>query len=248
MQKKMFTAELKQMQNGGGFAATPAETGAGISQDQYNDIMEAIQSLRQDITSGVAVQEAAAPAINEDLLEQFRKEFAESLELKRELEELSRVIMETRREISSINSQDEGPKIHAMTDQLDAVVGDTETATNAILAAVETIEDKNESLELNATDPEELEITEAIGNAVMKIYEACNFQDITGQRISKVVGTLKFVEDRIAAMIDILGGEEQFAALEGIAQDLQMDGEVALSGPTPEGHEITQAEIDALFD
>ncbi|GLS02854.1 hypothetical protein GCM10007859_29010 [Brevundimonas denitrificans] len=135
-----------------------------------------------------------------------------------------------------------------MTDQLDAVVGDTEGATNAILEAVEIIEDKNESLELNATDPDQLEITEAISTAVMKIYEACNFQDITGQRISKVVGTLKFVEDRISTMIDILGGEQELGELERIEQALHLDGDVELNGPRPEGHEISQAEIDALFD
>ena len=82
----------------------------------------------------------------------------------------------------------------------------------------------------------------------MQIYEDCNFQDITGQRISKVVGTLKFVEDRIAAMIDILGGEEQMSALDGIEQEIQKDGEVELSGPRAEGQEISQDEIDALFD
>ncbi|MEH6475599.1 MAG: protein phosphatase CheZ, partial [Sneathiella sp.] len=127
-------------------------------------------------------------------------------------------------------------------------VGDTETATNTILAAVETIEDKNESLELNATDPDELEITQAISKAVMKIYEACSFQDITGQRISKVVGTLKFVEDRIATMIDILGGEDEMAGVEGVEQVMQTDGDVELSGPRVEGQEISQDEIDALFD
>lgn len=247
MQKKMFSAEMQQMQNGSApeqFAEAPS---GGISDAQYETLLKAIHSVKQDIAE--AAQGAAnAPSVSDQMLSDFKKEFADSLELKVELEELSKVILETRREITSIQSNDSGPKIHAMTDQLDAVVGDTETATDAILAAVETIEDKNASLELNATDPEELEITEAIGNAVMKIYEACNFQDITGQRISKVVGTLKFVEDRIANMIEILGGEEQMEALKGIEQEIQKDGDVELSGPTVEGHEISQDEIDALFD
>lgn len=244
MQKKMFSAEIQQLQNGA--LDSGNASGGGISQEQYDELLGAINGLREDIKDGAVA--APAPTLDESVLEDFKKEFAESIALKGELEELSRVIMETRREISSIQGYESGAKIHAMTDQLDAVVGDTENATNVILAAVETIEDKNESLELNATDPDELEITETIGNAVMKIYEACNFQDITGQRISKVVGTLKFVEDRIQTMIEILGGEEQLEALAAIEQEIQMDGEVELSGPRPEGQEITQEEIDALFD
>ncbi len=247
MQKKMFSAEMKQMQNGAAPVQVAEAPSGGISEEQYETLLKAIYSVKQDVAE-VAQGAANAPSVSDQMLADFKKEFADSLELKTELEELSKVILETRREITSIQSNDSGPKIHAMTDQLDAVVNDTETATDAILAAVETIEDQNASLELNATDPEELEITETIGNAVMKIYEACNFQDITGQRISKVVGTLKFVEDRIANMIEILGGEEQLEALRGIEQEIQKDGDVELSGPTVEGHEISQDEIDALFD
>ena len=245
MQKKMFSAEKNQLKHVNAEGAT-SESSGGMSQEQYDVLLGAIQSLREDIADGLAVEKG--PTINEEVIEDFKKEFAESMLLKVELEDLSKVILETRREISSIQSHDGGPKIHAMTDQLDAVVGDTETATNTILAAVETIEDKTESLELNATDPDELEITQAITNAVMKIYEACSFQDITGQRISKVVGTLKFVEDRISTMINILGGEEQMAELGGVEQEAQLDGDVELSGPRVEGQEISQDEIDALFD
>ncbi len=248
MAKKMFSAEIKQLQNGASDNPVGENQGSGISQEQYEELLAAINSVKADIAESKPASADQTQSASEQMLADFKKEFADSLQLKAELEELSRVILDTRREITSIQSNDKGAKIHAMTDQLDAVVNDTETATNAILAAVETIEDKNESLELNASDPDELEITEAIGKAVMKIYEACNFQDITGQRISKVVGTLIFVEDRIAAMIEILGGEEQLSAIEGIEQEIQKDGEVELSGPRAEGQEISQDEIDALFD
>ncbi|MBE7635585.1 hypothetical protein GUA87_01920 [Sneathiella sp. P13V-1] len=244
MAKKMFSAEIQQLQQHNGESAAPA--GGGISTEQYEELMGAISGLREEVAAGFS--ETKAPVIDETVLEGFKKEVLEATELKHELEELSRVIMDTRREISSIKSQNSGPQIHAMTDQLDAVVADTEGATNAILESLEIIEDKNESLELNATDPDELEITESISQAVMKIYEACNFQDITGQRISKVVGTLKFVEDRIEKMIDILGGEEHLAELGGVEFQEQMDGDVALSGPQAGGQEISQDEIDALFD
>lgn len=251
-QKKMYSAEIRQLQRDGSHPEDGDAGGGGINQHQFEELMDGIKAIRQDIANGGGnsedVGQAAAAAVNDAVLQDLRKEFGEALELKGELEELSKVILETRREIASLNAHEKGPKIHAMTDQLDAVVGDTENATNTILEAVEVIEDKNESLQLNATDPDELEITEGISTAVMKIYEACNFQDITGQRISKVVGTLKFVEDRIAAMIDILGGEGEFGNLQAVEEEVRMDGDVELSGPTVEGQEISQDEIDALFD
>ncbi len=246
-QKKVYSAEISRLRQGSLQPDQESASGGGISQDQFEQLMDAIQSVKEDIATNQDDGSAAA-AVNEAVLEDFKKEYAESLQLKTELEALSHVIMDTRREIASLHTHQDGKKIHAMTDQLDAVVGDTETATNAILEAVEEIEDKNESLELNATDPDELEITEGISKAVMKIYEACNFQDITGQRISKVVGTLKFVEDRIQSMIEILGGEDEIGKTETIEQETQMDGEVELSGPRAEGQEISQDEIDALFD
>ncbi|MBL4740201.1 MAG: protein phosphatase CheZ [Sneathiella sp.] len=246
-QKKIFSAEKRQSGDEPAVSTEPVVSGGGISHEQYEELLSAIHSVKDDIASGMS--ENSVAAVNEAVMADFKKEFADSFELKHELEALSSVILDTRREIASLQDGDtDKKKFHAMTDQLDAVVGDTETATNAILEAVETIEDKNESLELNATDPDELEITEAISNAVMKIYEACSFQDITGQRITKVVSTLKFVEDRIGAMISILGGDAELEDLEKIKQDANMDGEVELSGPRAEGQEISQDEIDALFD
>jgi len=246
-QKKIFSAEKRQLGDNSGELPEPVASEGGISHAQYEELLSAIHSVKEDIASGMNDNNVAA--INEAVMADFKKEFADSFELKHELEALSDVILDSRREIASLQYGDtDKKKFHAMTDRLDAVVGDTETATNAILAAVETIEDKNESLELNATDPDELEITEAISTAVMKIYEACSFQDITGQRISKVVTTLMFVEDRIAAMISILGGDAELENLEKVTQETHMDGEVELSGPRAEGQEISQDEIDALFD
>ena len=49
---------------------------------------------------------------------------------------------------------------------------------------------------------------------MIKIFEACNFQDLTGQRITKVVGTLKFIETHIVRMMEIWGGLEAFKDIE----------------------------------
>ena len=44
-------------------------------------------------------------------------------------------------------------------------------------------------------------------DAVTQIYEACSFQDITGQRITKVVTTLKAIEGKVAHIISTFGAE-----------------------------------------
>jgi chemotaxis protein CheZ len=244
-QKKLFSAE-KSMLNHSQSVPETVENQVPIarSEEQHQEILDAIVSLKAAGGTSVSTQN-----IDSELLKEIRQEMADSVKLRDELQELSRVINDTRREISSLQSSKGGAKIHAMTDQLDAVVGDTETATNSILEAVEIIETKNESLEVNATDPSELEIVEGINQAIMKIYEACNFQDITGQRITKVVNTLKFVETRIEVMVGILGGDEQFEEALGVEEEVRTDIDgVELSGPQAEGQEISQDEIDALFD
>lgn len=244
IQKKLFSAEISQ-QSRAKTAVDGASAGLSArSEEQHQEILAAIESLRN---GQIAV--STAPGLDEQLLKDIRQEMADSVKLREELKELSSVINDTRREISSLQGTKGGPKIHAMTDQLDAVVGDTETATNTILEAVEVIENGNESLELNAVDPNELEIVENISNAVMRIYEACNFQDITGQRITKVVNTLKFVESRVQVMVEILGGDEKFEDVLGVEEQVRVDVDgVELCGPQADGQEISQDEIDALFD
>ena len=46
-------------------------------------------------------------------------------------------------------------------------------------------------------------LAQDIRDQVIRIFDACNFQDLAGQRIAKVLATLKFIEDRIARMMDI---------------------------------------------
>jgi chemotaxis protein CheZ len=234
MSKKIFTAEIKK------FSLRP-EPVSSVNERYFMEIMSEIKSLQDRLDVGEGFENSAQD--DDDTMD-----IVAFVNLRQELQQLSEVIIETRREIASLHSSASGPKLNAISDQLDAVVTDTETATNTILEAVETIEVKNESLHLNATSPEETENIEAIDRAVMTIYEACNFQDITGQRISKVVETFAFVEQRVSAMINILGGQSELENIDIVEQRIQRDEDVELKGPETKGHEISQEEIDSLFD
>ncbi|MCK5556340.1 MAG: chemotaxis protein, partial [Alphaproteobacteria bacterium] len=87
-------------------------------------------------------------------------------------------------------------------DELDAVIEETASATGTIMDACEKIEKVADSL----TSP----VSDDLANAVTSIYEACGFQDITGQRITKVVKTLKHIEAKVTEIINAFGhsGEE----------------------------------------
>jgi chemotaxis protein CheZ len=240
MQKKLFSAEIKQF-SPGETTVTDSES-SGNTNNQYGEILNALNDIKSQLGH------RSADGVFSDSHIHEVKASEELKRLRQELQTLSDVILDTRREIASLSFPKNGQQINSVTDQLDAVVDDTENATHAILEAVEMIEDRNDSLQLHISSPEESENVEAISAAIMKIYEACNFQDVTGQRISKVVTTLGFVDERINRMIDILGGEDELLDLEVAKLEPQFDEDVELSGPRPEGQEISQDEIDSLFD
>jgi chemotaxis protein CheZ len=132
--------------------------------------------------------------------------------------------------------------------ELDAVVRATETATHTILEAAEQIDSVLVALRRPEAVPDE-EAVDRIGEHVVRIFEACNFQDITGQRITKVVGAIKFIEGRIDRMIEILGGQSALGDVE-LPPDEAVDADAALlAGPQLETDpKISQDDIDRFFD
>jgi len=81
------------------------------------------------------------------------------------------------------------------------------------------------------------------------IFENCNFQDITGQRITKVVNTMEFIDQRIRRMMDIWGGDPAFQDARNNLEAPRPVGGETLHGPAIGGDgSIGQDEIDALFD
>src|SRR5690242_4655990 len=95
----------------------------------------------------------------------------------RELETLAHFIHHARREIAAIGPDDlRNQHIATATDELDAVVGATEQATHQIMDCCDEIG----AIAAQVGAPHGV----ALNGAVTRIFEACNFQDITGQRIT----------------------------------------------------------------
>ena len=163
---------------------------------------------------------------------------ATQLRLSQELTALVDYINQARSEMASLQPDEiRDHHIPQATDELDAVVHATATATSAILDAAEDME------KLAAALPPET--AERATTIATKIYEASNFQDLTGQRISKVVRTLRHIETRITALARALGheGAESASAVVHEAQDEAQ----LLNGPQLPQHANSQAEIDALL-
>lgn len=119
-------------------------------------------------------------------------------------------------------------------DELSAVVESTSVATFQIIGEMEKLEKVAKEL---PADKGALVV-----DSVTRVYEACSFQDITGQRITKVVKTLKAVEEKVDALIHTLGGPKPQKAGD------DRTGEAALlNGPSLPGQGISQDEIDKLL-
>jgi chemotaxis protein CheZ len=159
-----------------------------------------------------------------------------------ELKRLAAFIEQTKSEIAALRPDEvKLAFLPKATDELDAIVKSTAEATNRIMDAAEVV--------TSVADGIAPEASSKLMDAVTSIYEACSFQDITGQRITKVVSTLKVIETRIDQMIYSAG--EAGAATPPGALDLEAPDAVCdaalLNGPALPGQGRSQAEIDALL-
>src|SRR5690606_19752309 len=90
----------------------------------------------------------------------------------------------TKREIATLHVTGfEGPEMKRVTHELDAIVGGTEQATEQILSSAESIDQDASTLSARLKDEQNLALVQDMQEKVIKIFEACNFQDLTGQRI-----------------------------------------------------------------
>ncbi|MCB1538989.1 MAG: protein phosphatase CheZ [Rhodospirillales bacterium] len=161
----------------------------------------------------------------------------------RELEEMRAIIEAARREIAGVRPQDvAGKNVPDATDELDAVIADTKQATDTIMSACEAME----KAAAGKDDP----VSQAVIAQVTTIYEACSFQDITGQRIRKVVKVLREIQDKVQHMLAAIGHSEggaDPASAAPAAADTRSGDEKLLNGPQLPGGAISQDEIDKLL-
>lgn len=170
---------------------------------------------------------------------------ADDLTLYDELESLAAYIRETKLEVAALRPDEVKEEyLPTAADELDAIVEATAEATNAIMDAVEEVE--------NVMGGVDGEASQKLMDATTRIYEACGFQDITGQRITKVVKALKHIEEKVDALVTAFGSEiERIKAEQPKEEEKKKEGPIddaeLLQGPQKTGEGQSQADIDALL-
>ena len=157
-----------------------------------------------------------------------------------EIESLGRTIAAAKEEIAALQVDDIRDRdIPFATDELDAIVQHTAVATNAILESCEMLDEVAAAVSGDAAA--------RLQDAVTKIYEACSFQDITGQRITKVVTTLKTIEAKVAQIISKFGANIDAAQRRERAPAAASEVVELLNGPQLPSNAMDQSDIDKLL-
>ena len=234
--------------------------GDGDIDPMHHEIMAELRAIRAEMASpagGFTAAGASEPATapksidTRALLETYRAQIEQCEKLKVELDLIHDAIGRTKHEIAVLYGKSfNGGEMSRATGELGAVVGGTEQATQQILEAAEAIDQAAAAMaRVNSPDQQKL-LSEEIGERVISIFEACNFQDLTGQRIAKVMATMKFIESHITVMMDIWGGVDAIRAHAPPMVDEREGDARFLNGPKIEGDagHASQNDIDALFD
>ncbi len=160
--------------------------------------------------------------------------------LLQELEALGRLVSAAKEEIAAMRVENvDATHLPAATDELDEVVKSTANAANEILDVCETLENLQANVSPEAAD--------TIAVCVTRIYEACAFQDITGQRIGKVVEALRNFELRLARFASAVRARDEGGIDPAEAERRERAERLILNGPQPNGPAVAQDDIDALF-
>jgi chemotaxis protein CheZ len=232
-----------------------AEIDAG---PMHREIMNELRAIRAQMAAPArftaeTVQQAANRELAETqaMLDTYRAQIEQCEKLKVELDLIHDAIDRTKREIAVLHGKSfNGDEMAKVNGELGAVVGGTEQATQQILEAAESIDNAASALSKNTSLDQQKILSEEIQERVISIFEACNFQDLTGQRISKVMNTMKFIEQHINEMMNIWGGVDAIKKHAPPIVDTREGDSKLLNGPKLDGDvgHASQDDIDAMFN
>lgn len=225
-----------------------AYTGApeGVSVDeaestpQQREFMTELQELRSLIESRVPMDREAK--------ERARAQIAEAQGYKNEIELIHAAVKRTNAELGTLVADAlNGQSTAYAGRELKAIVDGTAQATQSILQAAEEINQAADTLSAAMKNEHERGLAQDIQDRVGQIFAACNFHDLTGQRVAKVAATLKLVEENMTRMLEIWHGVGQINP--SVAGEAGTGDRARLTGPKLPGDKgyLTQDEIDAIF-
>lgn len=165
-------------------------------------------------------------------------------EIRRELQEIADYIRALRSEIGALQANDlRHKRIPAAGRELEAIVKATEEASNTIMECAE-------AAMTAAANSSDLEAYKSyVAERMTAVFEACAFQDLTGQRLSKVVDTLHHIEARLSRFADATSAKDAGGhANEKEEAAAERKLRLLIHGPQHDGEGVEQHEVDQLIE
>lgn len=247
-QKPVFSAEIL-LGRTNGHANGHGANGAGdhLPAGDVEALRAEIKALGEKIDGLAAGGGVAAPATQANV---GAIDGAALDKVRAEVEAIAARITLTKQEIAALKhplAKDD--KLQSASMELSAVVKATEEATTAIMQVAEHLDETVREVTSLVTDSYAVSRLNEMSEQITKLYEACSFQDLTGQRITKVVKTIDYIEERIETM-QVIWGKKDLEKLPLPEEDgiIKKDGDLELHGPQAANQAISQDDIDKLFD
>jgi len=160
-----------------------------------------------------------------------------------ELAQLRDIIDMHKRDLAALIGDRKDRRMARGAGELGAAVDSMEKGAETILKSAEAIDDNARALCAALSSGYERGLAHDIQEHTVRIFEACNFQDIAGQRIGKVIATLNAVEEQLTAMQARCNGAHVLPV------PAPARGNGLLNGPSLDGDagHATQQDIDAMF-
>ncbi len=251
-QKAVFSAEIRLGRvNGHSYAnGTPVNgsNGSAVSSADLDGLKAEIKRLADRIdhlnNAGAVITSVSGEPIPVTAGDQAAFE-----KVRAEVEAIAARITLTKQEIATLKhplATDD--KLSSASMELSAVVKATEEATQAIMHVAEHLDELAREITTHVTDTYVISRLNEMTESITKLFEACSFQDLTGQRITKVVKTIDFIEERVETMQVIWGRKDIEKIPVPEDQISKVDDGLVLHGPSDASQgAISQDEVDKLF-
>lgn len=157
---------------------------------------------------------------------------------------LYELLEKMKQELAATKSPPRGAEsLDKVCDQLTTVIRETEGAVMTIMSAVEDIDFAVSTLSSQIKFKGAQPFFDTISRRTQSISEACTFQDLAGQRLSRAVKSMLMVEGTVNSLVAIVGknGVQEVIPLTEDFNETPMDG------PALHGQGMRQDDIDALF-
>jgi chemotaxis protein CheZ len=174
-----------------------------------------------------------------------RRNATDDSALKRELTRVHDVVAKQKRALATLIGDGKERRMTRAAGELGAAIDGMEQATHSILKSAEGIDESAKALAAALKSEHERGLAQDIQDHVVHVFEACNFQDLAGQRIGKVIAMLGGIEQQLAAMLAQYGG-----AARPSAESAKLADDGLINGPKLDGDtgHASQRDIDAMFD